>query len=135
MGVPSILAVMKVPSRGLGWPSWIGVVAEDLDAQRRFYRDVLGFAELASGPGWVHFDFGNGNLFEVIQRRNVPEYDGVRCQVGYTVEDIEASRAKLVERGVQIVSEIKGDAETDGRWCYFRDPEGNVFELKERRRR
>lgn len=125
---------MTAKSGGLGWPSWIGVVAEDLEVQRRFYRDVLGFAELASGPGWAHFDFGNGNLFEIIQRSDRPEYDGVRCQVGYTVDDIEASRIRLIELGVRIVSEIKGDAKIDGRWCYFRDPEGNVFELKERRR-
>jgi len=26
---------------------WVGVVAEDLDAQQRFYHDVLGLAELA----------------------------------------------------------------------------------------
>jgi len=25
----------------LKWPNWIRVVAEDLEAQRRFYRDVL----------------------------------------------------------------------------------------------
>jgi extradiol dioxygenase family protein len=41
----------------MGWPCWVGVVADDLDVQRRFYRDVLGLAELAAGPGWVQFDF------------------------------------------------------------------------------
>jgi hypothetical protein len=30
----------------VGWPCWVGVVAKDLDAQRRFYRDTL---ELAGG--------------------------------------------------------------------------------------
>ena len=28
-------------------------------------------------------------------------------------------------------SEVEGGADSSGRWCYFRDPEGNVFELKE----
>ena len=33
----------------LRWPNWLGVVVTDLDVQRRFYRDVLGFRELAAG--------------------------------------------------------------------------------------
>ena len=37
----------------LKWPNWIGVVAEDLEAQRRFYRDVLGLRELDAGDGLV----------------------------------------------------------------------------------
>jgi catechol 2,3-dioxygenase-like lactoylglutathione lyase family enzyme len=37
-----------------------------------------------------------------------------------------------VSRGVQQVTEIEGDAATGGRWCYFRDAEGNIFEIKER---
>jgi extradiol dioxygenase family protein len=49
----------------MGWPCWVGVVAEDLDAQRRFYRDVLGLAESAPGPGWVQFDFGESGVLEL----------------------------------------------------------------------
>ena len=35
----------------LGWPCWVGVVAEDLDTQRRFYRDVLDQAAQAQCAG------------------------------------------------------------------------------------
>jgi catechol 2,3-dioxygenase-like lactoylglutathione lyase family enzyme len=115
-----------------GWPSWIGVVADDLGRQRRFYRDVLGFPEVAHGPGWVQFDFGQSRLFEVIQRDDSPQYDQPRYQVGYAVADIEAARAQLIERGVVPVSDLEGGPSDGGRWCYFRDAEGNVFELKER---
>lgn len=117
----------------LGWPCWVGVVAEDLAAQRRFYRDVLGLRELAVGPGWVQFDFGETGLLEVIQRSGDPQYDQARYQVGYAVDDIESARDELVSRGVQQVTEIKEDAAVDGRWCYFRDAEDNIFEIKERR--
>src|SRR5713226_9790463 len=41
-------------------------------------------------------------------------------------------RDQLVSRGVQQVTEIEGDAQAGGRWCYFRDAEGNIFEIKER---
>lgn len=116
----------------MGWPCWVGVVAEDLDTQRRFYRDVLELAELAAGPGWVQFDFGDAGVFELIQRSAEPQYDQARYQVGYAVADIESARGELISRGVQQVSEIEGDTQSGGRWCYFRDAEGNIFEIKER---
>jgi catechol 2,3-dioxygenase-like lactoylglutathione lyase family enzyme len=117
----------------LHWPTWIGVVVDDLDAQRRFYRDVLGLQELGSGDDWAHFDL-DGNLFELLQRSEQPQYDGKRYQVGFTVEDIRAVRAALIERGVEPIADIEGDPDAGGAWCYFRDPEGNVFELKHRAR-
>jgi catechol 2,3-dioxygenase-like lactoylglutathione lyase family enzyme len=116
----------------LGWPCWVGVVADDLDAQRRFYRDVLGLAELAAGPGWVQFDFGDAGVLELVQRSAEPQYDRARYQVGYAVADIESARDRLVSSGVQQVTEIEGEAAAGGHWCYFRDAEGNIFEIKER---
>lgn len=118
----------------LGWPCWIGVVADDLDRQRRFYSEVLGFTATGEGPDWVHFDLGGSRLLEIVQRSNQPQYDQARYQVGYAVEDIEAAREQLIARGVQPVGHLEGDTATGGRWCYFRDAEDNVFELKERRR-
>jgi catechol 2,3-dioxygenase-like lactoylglutathione lyase family enzyme len=56
----------------MGWPCWVGVVAEDLDAQRRFYHEVLGLTELAAGPGWVQFDFGEAGVLELVQRSGEP---------------------------------------------------------------
>jgi predicted enzyme related to lactoylglutathione lyase len=117
----------------LGWPSWIGVVADDLDRQRRFYGAVLGFTEIAEGPDWVQFDLGGERLLEIVQRSGQPQYDQARYQVGYAVEDIDAAREQLISLGVQVVSDLEGSASAGGRWCYFRDAEGNVFELKERR--
>jgi catechol 2,3-dioxygenase-like lactoylglutathione lyase family enzyme len=50
----------------LDWPVWIGVVADDLEAQRRFYRDVLGLRELEASEEWVEFDLGSGRKLEVL---------------------------------------------------------------------
>lgn len=119
-------------STTLRWPTWIGVVAEDLGRQRRFYRDVLGFTEIDQGPDWVQFDLGDSRLLEVVQRSGRPQYGEARYQVGYAVEDIEAAREHLVSRGVEPLTDLEGSA-ADGRWCYFKDAEGNVFELKEHR--
>jgi catechol 2,3-dioxygenase-like lactoylglutathione lyase family enzyme len=116
----------------LHWPTWIGVVADDLEAQRRFYGDVLGLSEVAAGDDWLQFDL-DGNVFELVRRSELPQYDRRRCQVGFAVGDIRAARADLVERGVEPISEIEGDPDAGAAWCYFRDPEGNVFELTQRR--
>lgn len=85
----------------LRWPNWIGVVAQDFDAQRRFYRDVLGFREADSGKDWVQFDMGWPNLFELLRRSEEPQYDEVRFQVGFAVDDIHAARQELIVRGVE----------------------------------
>jgi catechol-2,3-dioxygenase len=116
----------------VGWPCWVGVVAEDLEMQRQFYHDVLGLAVLAAGPGWVQFDFGGSGVLELVQRSSEPQYDQARYQVGYAVADIESARDHLVSLGVRQVTDIEGDAHAGGRWCYFRDAEGNIFEIKER---
>jgi len=113
----------------LGWPVWIGVVADDMEAQRRFYRDTLGFAELDHGESWVWFDMGDGRLFEVLARSELPQYNRPRYQVGYPVEDIGAAATMLASRGVTQLSEIEGGPDSGQYWCYFADPEGNVFEL------
>jgi catechol 2,3-dioxygenase-like lactoylglutathione lyase family enzyme len=115
----------------LGFPRWVGVVCEDLEGQRRFYRDVLGMPVTAEGDGWIKFDLGQGPTFELVQRSSEPEYDQTRYQVGFTVQNIEAARSSMLARGVTPVSEILGSPD-GARWAYFRDPEGNVFEITER---
>jgi catechol 2,3-dioxygenase-like lactoylglutathione lyase family enzyme len=114
----------------LRWPTWIGVVVDDLERQRRFYRDIMGFREGARSGRWVHFEVPGGGLFELIQREQAPQYDTKRFQVGFAVKDIHAARDQLVRRGAVPISEIEGE-ESGSRnlWCYFRDPEGNVFEI------
>jgi catechol 2,3-dioxygenase-like lactoylglutathione lyase family enzyme len=115
----------------VAWPTWIGVVVDDLEEQRHFYRDKLGFRETGSSLDWAHFQVPGGGLFELIRRDPSPQHDGKRFQVGFTVEDIHAVREELVRRGVEPISNIEGGegAGSLNMWCYFRDPEGNVFEI------
>jgi predicted enzyme related to lactoylglutathione lyase len=117
---------------GLGWPIWVGVVSENMEGQRRFYRDVLGFKELDAAESSVSFDMGWPNFFELRRSSNDPQYDRPRYQVAFAVEDIEASRNTLIALGVDSVSEIAGTPEVGGYWCYFKDPEGNIFAISQR---
>jgi predicted enzyme related to lactoylglutathione lyase len=78
----------------------------------------------------VDFELGDGRSLELINQSDSPEYDGLRFQVGFEVEDIERARDELIERGVEAISPIYTDETSP--WAYFRDPEGNVFEIKQR---
>jgi predicted enzyme related to lactoylglutathione lyase len=114
----------------LRWPAWIGVVVDDLEGQRRFWGELLGVPEAGAGPDYVEFDAGDGRTFEVLKRSEAPEYDRRRFQVGFEVEDIESAREELIRHGVEPITEIvRGDGSA---WAYFRDPEGNVFEITQR---
>ncbi|HEY7004212.1 MAG TPA: VOC family protein [Gaiellaceae bacterium] len=117
-------------SRGkLGWPTWIGIVVDDLDGQRRFWGDLLRCPETAVGADYVQFDMGEGRTFELVRRSALPQYDRRRFQVGFAVEDIGEAREQLVRTGVDPLTAIEGD---ESFWAYFRDPEGNVFEITQR---
>ena len=118
----------------LRWPAWIGVVAEDMTQQAAFYRDVLGLRQTAVGDDYVQFEF-EGRTLEILARSALPQYDARRVQVGFEVDDVERARAELIAAGVEPISGIEGEATDPNRWAYFRDPEGNVFEITERGRK
>jgi len=115
----------------LRWPVWLGVVCDNLEQQRRFYRDVLGLLELRSGDGWVAFDL-DGRVLELLARKDIPQYDRRRVTFAFEVADIHAGRAELVDRGIGPVTGIEGGPEALQYWAYFKDSEGNLFELAQR---
>ena len=55
----------------LKWPNWIGLVVQDLQAQRRFYRETLGLTELGAGDDWVQFDGATGVVSRIPRPRDV----------------------------------------------------------------
>ena len=117
----------------LGWPVWVGVVSEDLEAQRRFYRDVLGLREKEAGDTWIEFDMGSERVFELIaQDPAVSQYVTGGYVVGFQVDDVRAAVAELEARGVERISEVEGGEESGQYWCYFRDPEGRRFEVAQK---
>jgi catechol 2,3-dioxygenase-like lactoylglutathione lyase family enzyme len=116
----------------LGWPTWIGVVVEDLDGARRFWGEVIGFPEIAATEDYAEFDLGMNRRLELLARSEAPQYDRPRFQVGFEVDDVRAAREELIGRGVEPVSEVEEGE--DSAWCYFRDPQGHVFEITHRER-
>jgi catechol 2,3-dioxygenase-like lactoylglutathione lyase family enzyme len=96
----------------------------DLDAGRRFYRDVLGFEETAVDftKRWVHLQRGP---MEIGLIEGEPDVDGAVAHV--VVDDIklEADRLRSVGVEVGIVLELTGQM----RLVEVHDPDGNRLEL------
>jgi len=115
----------------------IAAHADDLEATRTFYRDVLGARYLASfePPGLLFFDFCGTRL--LLERNAAP------ATLYFWVDDIDAAVAEFTERGVEFQSEphlIHRDDDGvfdnpgTGEWmAFFRDPGGNTLALASRR--
>ncbi len=115
----------------LGWPTWMGVVADDMERMAAFY-EALGIPRLGAGRHWIQLDL-DGRTLEILERSALPQYDARRVQVGFDVADIDVAREAVIAAGAEPISKIEGSPDSPSRWCYFRDPEGNVFEITERR--
>jgi catechol 2,3-dioxygenase-like lactoylglutathione lyase family enzyme len=105
---------------------------DDLEAARRFYAEVIGLEAADAGEYWVQFDMGEQRIFELLRRDpDQVQYDRTRFQPGFAVGDIERARERLVALGAHQVTEVEGGPEHGGHWCYFRDPEGHLFEISQ----
>lgn len=111
--------------------------ATDLDRAVAFYRDVLGFRFVAKfdPPGLVFFDLGNVRL---LLEAGAPE-----SLLYLGVDDIDATWASLRSHDVTLESEPHlihrdedgtfGSAGSEEWMAFFRDSEGNLVGLVERR--
>jgi predicted enzyme related to lactoylglutathione lyase len=114
------------------WPNWLGLVVEDLEAARRFYGAALSLDASAAGDDWVQFDMGEQRIFELLRRDpEQVQYDRARYQPGFAVADVERARERLLALGAKQLTDVEGGPEHGGFWCYFRDPEGHVFEISQ----
>jgi catechol 2,3-dioxygenase len=129
METPAPAARLRV--RELGH---VALFVRDLDATRRFYRDVLGLTETGTGKqgrivffsaGLHHHDLaceraraeGPGP-----QPKGVPGLYHIAFDVGTTRADLEAARARVAGHGLAVF----GEGPTH--FC-VRDPDGHEVEL------
>jgi len=122
------------------WPGRIGAITlfvEDLEATKRFYREVFGLAVAFEDADSAVFDFGNTliNLLttsaagELIEPATVASREaGTRLQLTINVEDVDAVCAELASRGVELVNGPM-DRPWGVRTASFRDPGGHIWEI------
>ncbi len=106
----------------------VSINVDDVEANRAFYVDTLGFEQLDRpelGIGGVWLQMGPQELHLV----ELPLMEGIGPHFAIRVDDIEAARAVLIERGVEV-----GDARPIDGVClqaFFNDPAGNQIELNQ----
>lgn len=114
------------------------VAASDLARARAWYKSKLGLVPEVEDPGGLWYRFGDGTFLSVYQT----EYAGTarNTQAGWTVTDIEKVMADLRDRGVVFEEYNLGNglATVNGlltagpfRACWFKDSEGNTFEVSQ----
>ncbi len=106
-------------------PDFIGIQAEDLDAARTFYTDIVGLKVAAhSSPGAVVFDTTPIPFAVRKPMGDLKEADGLGLGISiwFGCDDADALHDHLVEHGTPIVSVPKDGP--FGRYFAFRDPFG-----------
>jgi catechol 2,3-dioxygenase-like lactoylglutathione lyase family enzyme len=122
------------------WPSGISAITafvEDLDDAKRFYGEVFGLPLVFEDDASAVFNFGNTiiNLLkteaahDLIAPAPVANRDaGARIQFTIEVDDVDATCAKLAERGVELLNGPM-DRPWGIRTASFRDPGGHIWEI------
>lgn len=115
--------------------------AQDLERARRFYAEKLGLEPVEERPGGLLYRCRSGEfaLFE-----SAGAASGDHTQMGWVVDDIEATVSRLRDRGVAFeevdlpglatadgIAEVEGNYPSKGgrgeRAAWFRDSEGNLL--------
>jgi catechol 2,3-dioxygenase-like lactoylglutathione lyase family enzyme len=117
------------------------IPAQDLQRARAFYADKLGLQPSEERPGGLRYRCGNG-WFSLFQSSGAAS--GAHTQMGWEVDDIEATVAELRRRGV-VFEEVdlpglktrqrhrggRGELPQQRRHrreaAWFRDSEGNLL--------
>lgn len=118
-------------SFGLSQIGQIGVRVHDLDRAIVFYRDVLGMRFLFQAPPALAFFDCNGVRL-LLDKPLDAEFDHPASVIYYSVPDIGAAHATLVDRGVAFLQDphrIATLGKVEVWMAFFRDPDENVLAL------
>jgi catechol 2,3-dioxygenase-like lactoylglutathione lyase family enzyme len=119
----------------------IGIPVSDVDAAKAFYVDQVGFGldhDVNPAPGMRVVQLTPpGSPCSVVIGEGMPLGDpGSTKGAQLVVEDIDAARAQLAERGVSIsdVQQLGPEGSPGSRFAFFTDPDGNGWSLQELKR-
>jgi predicted enzyme related to lactoylglutathione lyase len=110
--------------------AFVAYSVRDIPKAIAFYRDVVGLQPGDSfGDHWAEFNLGS-TAFGIGNGEPLGFIPGKSTGVMFEVDDIVASRNRLVENNVE-VSELN-EFPSSCRACFASDPEGNRFGLHQR---
>jgi catechol 2,3-dioxygenase-like lactoylglutathione lyase family enzyme len=116
----------------------LGLCSLDTRELASWYSELLGL-EIASDngkdPPTLFLRTDDGAMIEVYPATTADTLPDNKRQglrhLAFHTEDIEAARAALVERGVEIVDDLTTHP-NGARTIFFRDPEGNLLHYLQR---
>ena len=111
---------------------FVGIPTRDVAAAAEFYAGKLGLRQSVFVPDRGFSEYETGNLTLSVWN---PSMMGIEHQrspnpIALHVDDVEAARATLEERGVEFQGEILDTGVCH--MAFFFDPEGNSFMLHHR---
>ncbi len=119
----------------------IGIPVSDVDTSKAFYRDVVGFHvdhDIEPGPGMRVVQLTPpGSPCSVVIGQGMPLGEpGSTRGPQLVVDDLDAARAELVERGLDIteVQQLGPEGVPGSRFAFFADPDGNGWSIQEYKR-
>ena len=111
---------------------YVVLPCRNLQAARRFYREVMGFSIAYERADWIRFQIGTTALalrpLDGAFRDRRVEGPGVQLAFCVAHDDIDACHQELKARGVEVLDPPRDQA-WGHRTLYFTDPEGNVLEI------
>jgi predicted enzyme related to lactoylglutathione lyase len=112
--------------------AFVAIAVSDAERARKFYQETLELqpATTAMGGAWVEYDLGPTTIGVGCHPAWKPSRDGTT--VAFEVENIDATIAKLKDRGVSFDID---KMETPVCWmAQFRDPDGNKLVVHKRKK-
>ena len=112
-------------TEGVGF---IGFRTDRFDEMVTLFRDLIGLSILRESPGATWFRLGTDAELHVYAYSD-PDHSFFTTGpvVGLRVEDVQATRDRLEDQGLEMLTDIERTA--DAAWCHFRAPDGTVMEI------
>ncbi len=110
----------------------VSIPVSNQDRAKAWYRDILGFQELADEPmgpesRWVQLGLAGGNTSITLVTWFDSMPAGSLKGVVLATDDVDAAAAELARKGVAVTPI---DSQPWGRFTTFSDPDGNGFVLQ-----
>lgn len=115
--------------------NWAGLLVENFDAGVEFFLSTLGLSleKLYEDKQVAQFRLPSGQLFEVFGPKNIERKEKYRffngVSLGFEVDNLEEAREKLVQDGVNFVTEVESSQKDS--WAMFLGPEKRLFQIQQ----
>jgi predicted enzyme related to lactoylglutathione lyase len=111
---------------------FIAIPVQDFDRAREFYGGVLGLEQSKQWGDMPGQEYETGSLTIALMQTDAfgIEFRSHSLPVAFQVDDVEAARKELEEKGVSFAADTMDSGVCH--MAHFRDPDGNVLMLHHR---